>query len=192
LLLSLLESLMYLCSKEEKQMAAKTNTFVKLALVISLGAAILVMGGYLINSLQDDGRQIDPMDYHPSATWPEADITDIVVDEELSIEVSQYEVEAALNNIERTIRQARTLPSLTDENKIQGFRIIEIESSSLYEEIGLRNDDILRRINDEWMVTLDNAMDLFDSLQIALNTGEPISIDLLRDGRGVRLDILIR
>lgn len=93
--------------------------------------------------------------------------------------IRQAEVEAALQNMSQVITQARVVPNLTADNKQDGFKIFAIKSGSIYSRIGLKDGDVLKRINGQDLNSIEQGMQLFS----ALRNEKSISIDLVRDGQ---------
>lgn len=85
---------------------------------------------------------------------------------------------ANTQNLNRFLMQARTVPYMK-RGRIAGFRIIRISSGSIYEKIGLRNGDVLLRVNTR---NLDNPAKLF-SLYKEMRNERHISLLLSRNGQ---------
>jgi type II secretory pathway component PulC len=85
---------------------------------------------------------------------------------------------ANTRNLNRFLMQARAVP-YRKQGRTVGFRITGISQGSLYEKIGLRNGDVLLRVN---MRNLDNPAKLF-SLYQEMRNKRHISILLSRNGQ---------
>lgn len=87
----------------------------------------------------------------------------------------------------RFLMQARAVPYMKKGRPV-GFRITRISRGSLYEKIGLRNGDVLLRINKQ---NLDNPAKLL-SLYQEMRNKQHISILLSRNGQNQTFDYDIR
>jgi type II secretory pathway component PulC len=85
---------------------------------------------------------------------------------------------ANTRNLNRFLMQARAVPYMK-QGRIVGFRITRISQGSLYEKIGLRNGDVLLRVN---MRNLDDPAKLL-SLYQEMRNKRHISILLSRNGQ---------
>ena len=90
-------------------------------------------------------------------------------------------------DLTRILLQARAVPSVK-QGRTVGFRITGISHGSIYEKIGLRNGDVLRRVN---MQNLDDPAKLFKLYQEMRNKRH-ISIFLSRNGQNQTFDYDIR
>jgi type II secretory pathway component PulC len=85
---------------------------------------------------------------------------------------------ANIRNLNRFLMQARAVPFVKQGRTI-GFRITRISQGSLYEKIGLRNGDVLLRVNTR---NLDNPEKLFRIYQ-DMRDKRHISLLLSRNGQ---------
>ena len=60
--------------------------------------------------------------------------------------LDKREVSQAFNDLPKLLTKARIIPNF-NKGKADGFRIVSIVPNSIYEKIGLKNGDILQRIN---------------------------------------------
>ena len=101
--------------------------------------------------------------------------------------VDQRALNAALDNIGQAMTDARLLPSLKD-GKVEGFRASEVKPQGIFGTIGIRNGDVLLRINDFPIDSPDKAIQSFASLK-----GQSrIKLDLIRDGQPTTFNYDIR
>lgn len=92
--------------------------------------------------------------------------------------VDQRVLNAALDNIGQAMTDARLLPSIK-EGKVEGFRVSEVKPKGIFGTIGIRNGDILLRINDFPIDSPEKAVQSFASLK-----GQSrIKLDMVRDGQ---------
>jgi len=92
--------------------------------------------------------------------------------------IDQRALNASLDNIGQTMTDARLLPSIKD-GKVEGFRVSEVKPQGIFGTIGIKNGDVLLRINDFPIDSPEKAMQSFASLK----GQNRIRLDLIRDGQ---------
>ena len=101
--------------------------------------------------------------------------------------VDQRALNAALDNIGQAMTDARLLPSLKD-GKVEGFRASEVKPQGIFGTIGIKNGDVLLRMNDFPIDSPEKAIQSFASLK-----GQSrIKLDLIRDGQPTTFNYDIR
>lgn len=80
--------------------------------------------------------------------------------------ITAEEVDSHLNDFGTLLNQARMVPYFKN-GKHQGFRVKAIDEGSLYEKLGLRNNDILKAVNGETLAEAggEKLMGLFKLLR---------------------------
>lgn len=101
--------------------------------------------------------------------------------------VSQSELERTLSNLNDVAMQARIVPNF-EGGKANGFKIFNIKSGSIYEKIGLKNGDVIQRINGFEINSPDKAFEVYQKLKDA----KAISVDIQRGGSSMSFDYTIR
>jgi len=96
-------------------------------------------------------------------------------EDEGDFEIDRNELNEALEDIPKLLTQARLLPNFR-AGVTDGFRIFNIVPNSLFSKIGLKNGDVLHRINDVEVKDPTKFMGLFAELRNASH----ISLDLVR------------
>jgi general secretion pathway protein C len=92
--------------------------------------------------------------------------------------IDQRALNAALDNIGQAMTDARLLPS-AKEGKVEGFRVSEVKPTGIFATIGIKNGDVLLRINDFPIDSPEKAIQSFASLK-----GQSrIKLDMIRDGQ---------
>lgn len=104
-----------------------------------------------------------------------------------SFVIDQRALNAALDNIGQAMTDARLLPSQKD-GKVEGFRASEVKPSGVFAMIGIKNGDVLLRLNDFPIDSPDKALQSF----IALKGQNRLKLDMIRDGRPVTFNYDIR
>jgi general secretion pathway protein C len=101
--------------------------------------------------------------------------------------IDQRALNAALDNPAQVMSDARLLPSQKD-GKVEGFRASEVKPTGLFAMVGIKNGDVLLRLNDFPVDSPDKAL---QSL-IALKGQNRLKLDLIRDGLPVTVNYDIR
>jgi general secretion pathway protein C len=113
--------------------------------------------------------------------------TSNAVSSNLSTTLNKREVDDTLKDMNKVMTQARIIPYIVN-NKNQGYRIFSIRPNSIYTKIGLKNGDVIQRVNGIELASPEKAYSLFQQLK-----DEPkVSLDILRRGQKSTLDISIR
>ena len=86
-------------------------------------------------------------------------------------------VHSAVRNLNQLMMQARAVPNMV-AGKPNGFRIVEIQPGSLYQEVGLLPGDVIEAINGMSMSDPQNFMKALSTL----GTATQVNIDLVRNG----------
>lgn len=102
--------------------------------------------------------------------------------------IPESSINDLMSNLPQIMRDARAVPNIGSDNRIDGFKMLEIKPKSIYEKIGLQNGDIVRRINDEDLNSVEKGMSLFT----ALRNEKTISIDIDRNGSRLNYTYEIR
>ena len=101
--------------------------------------------------------------------------------------VDQRALNAALDNIGQAMTDARLLPSIKD-GKVEGFKASEVKPQGIFGTIGIKNGDVLLRMNDFPIDSPEKAIQSFASLK-----GQSrIKLDLIRDGQPTTFNYDIR
>lgn len=92
--------------------------------------------------------------------------------------IDQRALNAALDNPAQAMSDARLLPSQKD-GKVEGFKTSEVKPNGVFALIGIKNGDVLLRLNDFPMDSPDKALQSF----ISLKGQNRLKLDLIRDGQ---------
>ncbi len=116
---------------------------------------------------------------------PEGEGINKVSDNEYRI--SRDELDHALSNLDQLATKARMVPHFKG-GKTVGFRIYAIKPGSLFSKIGLKNGDIIRRINGMELNSAEKALEIYTKLK----DSEHISIDITRRGKPTTIEYFIQ
>ena len=101
--------------------------------------------------------------------------------------IDQRALNAALDNISQAMTDARLLPSQKD-GKVEGFRASEVKPNGVFAMVGIKNGDVLLRLNDFPIDSPDKALQSF----ISLKGQNRLKLDMIRDGRPATFNYDIR
>jgi len=96
-------------------------------------------------------------------------------------------IRRAVENPQQILTEARLLPHLA-QGRVRGFVLSEVKPNGIYDRLGLRNGDVLIRINEYEVTTPESALQAFRSIR----ESDLIEIDLLRNGSRLGLAYEIR
>ncbi len=121
-----------------------------------------------------------------TSTLPGADADVRRVGED-RFQLSRGEVDKQLTNLSSLLTQMRAVPNL-EEGATNGFRVFAIRRGSLFDKLGLSNNDVVQRVNGIGLDDPARAMGLFQELQ----DESVLTVDVLRGGRPRTLRYEIR
>ena len=101
--------------------------------------------------------------------------------------VDRREVEHSVENLNQLSTQMRAVPFIKDGQTI-GFRIFNIRGGSLFEKMGLKNGDVIQKVNGVDLDSPTKALALLEDVQ----TTEELRVDLLRENSPSTLVYTIR
>jgi general secretion pathway protein C len=79
-------------------------------------------------------------------------------------EIDRAELDSALDNMNQLITQVRAVPHFQG-GESTGFRLFAIRQNSIFDRIGLRNGDIIKRVNGTDVSDASRALGLFQNLR---------------------------
>ena len=104
-------------------------------------------------------------------------------------EVSKSFLETKLLNLNKILQTARAVPYIEPgTNQFQGFLVQSIDPDSPFAELGIRQGDVLKQVND---ITLDNAGKGLEAFQQLRNSGD-IKLKIVRSGREQTLEYSLK
>lgn len=103
---------------------------------------------------------------------------------EHSYQIEQKALDNALSNVTRLMLDARAMPKDDGKGNFEGYQLTYIKKDSLFQQIGLNEGDILKRINGYELDNPQKAIELFGKLRFA----DHFTIDIKRKEKPVTLD----
>ncbi|MHB8482739.1 MAG: type II secretion system protein GspC [Nitrospiria bacterium] len=101
--------------------------------------------------------------------------------------LDRSEVSRSIDNLNQLLTQARVIPNFSD-GKPDGFRVFAITPDSFYDKIGLKNGDVLERVNGIEIKDPESFLKVFQHLK----DENRISLDLMRNSQKESMDYEIR
>ena len=92
--------------------------------------------------------------------------------------VNREDVTAAVGNINQFMTQARLKPHF-DKGRPVGYSVTEIKPGSLIQKLGLKNSDIIKKVNGMVVTRPEEVMQAYTQLQRDSN----IELEIERGGR---------
>lgn len=96
-------------------------------------------------------------------------------------------IQKALENPDQILTHARLLPNIKDGRQ-EGFSVSEVVPGGIYQSLGLRNGDILLRINGLEISNPEVAIQAMSALKGMSN----IDLDVIRSGQKISMNYRIR
>jgi general secretion pathway protein C len=93
-----------------------------------------------------------------------------------------------LSNMAELFTQVRAIPNLGADGESNGFKLSEIQPDSIFQQIGLRDGDVLTGVGGQTVGDPSKAMQLLG----ALRNQSSISLTVMRGGQPVQLQYSIR
>jgi type II secretion system protein C len=101
--------------------------------------------------------------------------------------VSQQSLRQQLNNLPRLLQQAKAVPHTVNGQNI-GFIMTEIQAGSVFDDLGLQTEDIIRSVNGAPIRTAEDALNAYRKLR----TAKSFQLDLMRSGHAMTLNLLVQ
>lgn len=91
-------------------------------------------------------------------------------------------------NMNDLMTQVRAMPHMAPDGSINGFQLFEIVKDSVYDKIGLKNQDILKRVNGQELNSVEGGLDLFN----ALKNDNHFTLDVIRNSQNKSITVDIQ
>ena len=101
--------------------------------------------------------------------------------------MSQQTLRQQLNNLPALLRQAKAVPH-TQNGENMGFKVVEIASGSIFEDLGIQKDDIIHSVNGRSVKSAEDALNAYRRLR----TSKSFQLSVLRNGRPVSLNLSVQ
>jgi len=97
-------------------------------------------------------------------------------------------IDETMSNFSQILTQSRMVPNLTPDNRTDGFRVFQIKPGSLFQKMGMLDQDVIKRVNGQDLDSFEKATGLFGTLR----NEKTISIDIVRNGAKINYTYEIR
>lgn len=105
--------------------------------------------------------------------------------EVVSVGTNQFQIKRAdllkyTNDLSSVLMQARAVPN-RDPNtgEINGFRLLDMQPGSIYEQLGLQRMDVIKGVNGEPIDSVQKAMEMYNTLK----NGTQVKLQIERGGK---------
>ena len=107
-------------------------------------------------------------------------VKDVVSSGNNTFNISRANLLRYTNDLSSVLMQARAVPN-RDPNtgEINGFRILDMQPGSIYEQLGLQRMDVIKGVNGEPVDSVQKAMELYNTLK----NGNQVKMQIERGGR---------
>lgn len=102
-------------------------------------------------------------------------------------EIDAKEIQKALDNMEAVTKSARIVPSFENGSPV-GFKVFRIKPDSFYNKLGIRNGDVITKLNGFDMTSTEKALQMFQILR----SEKQLSLELTRRGQKMNMEYTIR
>ncbi|MCM8784715.1 MAG: hypothetical protein NC827_07445 [Candidatus Omnitrophica bacterium] len=115
---------------------------------------------------------------------PKLPETPKIPEEVVSMEVDFNNAITNLINDRKLIENLNVIPNV-NEGKVEGFKVLNLPENSLPYQYGLRNGDIVRRVNGTLIDSINTAFRVYNQIK---NSNTPVvTIEILRDNKPILL-----
>lgn len=104
----------------------------------------------------------------------------------IEVHLPSAEVEKSFENFAEIVRQALVIPYMKDGTAV-GFQIQRIQPGSVFQRLGLQNQDVIRAVNGEPITTADQALRLFSLFRNERN----VTLDVDRGAQSLKMSYII-
>ena len=151
---------------------------------VEKNSAFIRKGGKLVKIPFSDLSTSDPIEAARGVSGPSGFVRPSGKGEYL---LDQKGLQFALDNPTQVMMDAKLVPNMIN-NKQDGFVLREVRENGFYSKLGMRNGDVLLRINGFDISNPENALQAF----MALKGLNKVQLDLIRGGNRITLSYLIR
>ncbi len=97
--------------------------------------------------------------------------------------VSKQYLTSQMSNMNRLLTQVRAVPNLNKSGAANGFKLFSIKRNSIFAKLGLKNRDVIQRINGVELNSAEKGLELFQ----ALRSETSFEVDLIRNSQKTTL-----
>lgn len=119
--------------------------------------------------------------FDPSKTEPVKTVSkDVQSGGNNTFQISRANLLKYTNDLSSVLMQARAVPN-RDPNtgEINGFRILDMQPGSIYEQLGLQRMDVIKGVNGDTVDSIQKAMEMYNTLK----NGSQVKLQIERGGK---------
>ena len=107
-----------------------------------------------------------------------------------AVALNKAELDKYFEDLPALLAQASAVPQLAagGDGRVEGFRILNISKGSIFEKIGLHNDDLIKDVNGVSLASPENALNIYEQFK----KDGSFKIKVERNGKDQILTINIR
>lgn len=99
------------------------------------------------------------------------------------ITLKRSQIESSVENVNELMKQVKIRPH-TENGQAAGLMLSSIQRGSIFRRMGLRSGDIITGVNGSSLVSVDDALKLYENMKSSSN----MSIEIKRRGRNRTID----
>jgi general secretion pathway protein C len=105
---------------------------------------------------------------------------DVVVSGSNQFTISRANLLKYTNDLSSVLMQARAVPNRDPvTGEINGFRVLDYQPGSIYEQLGLQRMDVIKGVNGEPVDSIQKAMEMYNTLK----NGTQVKMQIERSGK---------
>lgn len=101
--------------------------------------------------------------------------------------IERQKLEREVGRLDDLVKQAQAVPHI-EQGRPAGLRVTRIQAGSVFDDLGLRQQDVIRSVNGSPVRSAQDAMQVYE----ALRSSNSYAIRVLRDGHEVTLNYAIQ
>ena len=99
------------------------------------------------------------------------------------ITLKRSQIESSVKNVNELLKQVKIRPH-TENGRAAGLMLSSIQRGSIFRRMGLRSGDIITGVNGSSLVSVDDALKIYENMKSSSN----MSIEIKRRGRNRTID----
>lgn len=112
----------------------------------------------------------------------------VVREDETEFRIEKKTIQKHTANLAGILQQARAVPEIGANGQVEGFKVVDIQEGSIFEQLGIRKGDVIKGVNGERLDSVSKAIELYNRLR----TESSIDVDIDRGGKTETLSYDIR
>jgi len=101
--------------------------------------------------------------------------------------ITQDALRQQLQNLPQLLTQAKAVPHM-ENGQSTGFRVTEIQPDSVFQQLGLEREDVIRSVNGSPVRSVDDAIKAYGNMK----TAKSFQLDLLRRGQPLTINFSVQ